>query len=91
MRIVVPPLLGALADRISGPRFWGAVAAWGAAIGMAAIWASDGPVLLGVGILLYFVATAPAIPLLDAATVQTLEEAAVGSGVSGHGARSASR
>jgi MFS transporter, PPP family, 3-phenylpropionic acid transporter len=73
MRIVIPPLLGAIADRVGGPRFWGTIAAWGAAVGMAVIWISDGPVLLGVGILLYFIATAPAIPLLDAATVQALK------------------
>jgi MFS transporter, PPP family, 3-phenylpropionic acid transporter len=72
MRIVVPPVLGAVADRVGGPRFWGTIAAWGAAGGMAVIWLSDGPLLLGAGILLYFAATAPAIPLLDAATVQAL-------------------
>jgi len=72
MRIVVPPLLGALADRVAGPRFWGAIAAWASAAGMVVMWASDGPVLLGVGVVLYFLRTAPAIPLLDAATVHVL-------------------
>lgn len=68
-RIVIPPLAGLLADRGRGPRFWGAVFAWGAAAGLAVVTAGPGGFMLLTGTLLFSVATAPTIPLLDAAAV----------------------
>ncbi|MGH9900762.1 MAG: MFS transporter, partial [Pyrinomonadaceae bacterium] len=70
MRVAVPPLLGFLADRARGPRFWGMVAAWGAVTALAVVWAGDGYAMLLLGAFLYSTFTAPAIPLLDASTVQ---------------------
>jgi PPP family 3-phenylpropionic acid transporter len=69
-RIVVPPLVGLVADRSRGPRFWGAVAAWGAVAGLAVVGAGGGAAVLLAGTLLFAAFTAPTISLLDAAAVR---------------------
>jgi PPP family 3-phenylpropionic acid transporter len=69
MRIGVPPLLGLLADRSRGPGFWGSVAAWGSVLGLTVVWLGPSPALLTAGLVLFFLCTAPAIPLLDASLV----------------------
>lgn len=72
MRFVAPPVFGALADRVRGPRFWSMCAAWGSVAGMALVAVGPGPAL-AVGLLLYFLAAAPAIPLLDATALHLLD------------------
>lgn len=69
-RIVVPPLVGLLADRFRGPRFWGALTAWGAVAGLALVGAGGGAAALLAGTLLFSTFTAPTIPLLDAGAVR---------------------
>src|SRR5215213_5123742 len=69
-RIVIPPLAGLVADRHRGPRFWGAVAAWGGVAGLSLIAAGPDRLLLLAGTLVFSVFTAPTIPLLDATAVR---------------------
>ena len=69
MRIGVPPLLGLLADRGRGPGFWGTVAAWGALAGLVIVSTGADARILTLGLAVFFVCTAPAIPLLDASLV----------------------
>jgi MFS transporter, PPP family, 3-phenylpropionic acid transporter len=77
LRIIVPPLAGNLADNYRGPLFWCTVAAWGSLAGLLVVWFGAGPAFLVAGTLLYFLFTAPTIPLLDAATVQYLQRAKI--------------
>lgn len=76
MRVVFPPVLGLLADRTRGPRFWGMVTAWGGGAGLCLVGLSGDTHLLILGSLCYFIFTAPIIPLLDAAAVQRSSNAA---------------
>lgn len=66
LRVVSPPAVGFIADRWRGAGFWGAMAAWLAAAGMAAVVFGPGVGTVVAGLALYSAATAPAIPLLDA-------------------------
>lgn len=76
MRTVIPPLLGILADRVRGPRFWGMVSSWGAALGLVVITLGDNYLFLLAGMICFFIFNAPAITLLDAATVLYLKRSA---------------
>lgn len=73
-RVFVPPLLGLVADRRRGPRFWGSVAAWGTFAGLLVMWAPGGAGLLVAGALVYSLFAAPSMPLLDATTVRHAAE-----------------
>ena len=70
MKVVFPPLLGFLADRTRGPRFWGMVTAWGGGVGLCLVGLSGNSRTLVLGSLCYFIFTAPIMPLLDAAAVR---------------------
>lgn len=74
MRAVLPPLLGFVADRRRGPRFWNIVVAWGAvlALGVLICLSRTASSWLLVGIVCYYIFTAPTNALLDASTVQLL-------------------
>lgn len=76
MRIVVPPLLGFLADRSRGPGYWAMIAAWGATAGLAVVWLGASPWVMTAGLVLFFLCTAPAIPLLDSSLVLHTERTA---------------
>jgi MFS transporter, PPP family, 3-phenylpropionic acid transporter len=81
MRTIIPPLLGFIADLKRGPRFWGMLAAWGAVLGLLLVWWSTKYSVLVIGIIIYFIATSPTIPLMDSSVVQYLRD---GSGRFGH-------
>lgn len=68
-RVFVPPLVGLVADRHRGPRFWGAVCAWGGVAGLLLTASAPGLPALLAGTFLFAAFTAPTIPLLDAAAV----------------------
>ena len=69
-RVVVPPLVGLVADRHRGPRFWGAVCAWGGVAGLFVTASWPGRLVLLSGTFLFSAFTAPTIPLLDASAVR---------------------
>ena len=69
-RVVVPPLVGLVADRRGGPRRWGAVCAWGGVAGLALAAGVPGVPALLAGTFLFSAFTAPTIPLLDSAAVR---------------------
>lgn len=69
MRVVVPPLVGLLADRRRGPRFWASVCAWGG-VGALCLMAGPGYMMLLAGMIFFSAFTAPTIPLLDASAVR---------------------
>src|SRR4051794_38173914 len=64
MRIAIPPLLGFVSDRSKGPQFWSMITAWGSLAGLLVISLGSAQTWLIAGIILYFIFTAPSIPLL---------------------------
>ncbi|MEJ7618685.1 MAG: MFS transporter [Pyrinomonadaceae bacterium] len=74
LKIFVPPILGALADRARGPRFWGMVTAWAALSSLALVVTLSGNSwALIFSIACYCAATAPVMALLDSATLHFLQ------------------
>jgi MFS transporter, PPP family, 3-phenylpropionic acid transporter len=73
MRMVMPPLLGFMADKFKGPHFWALITAWIGAGGLLVVSLSGNPTWLLAGVVVYLFGISASIPLLDSAVFKQLE------------------